>query len=323
MDLIERYLAAVGRDLTDAQRADVLAELRDVLLSQVEEREAQLGRRLDGAETAALIRALGHPMVVAGRFRGPRQLIGPEIYPFWWASLKAAAVTVAAVYLVLAVVKGLLTEDARPLTHGLLPSLWGAAIWVFGLVTLAFAAIEAYVPARVLQRWRVDQLPPAGRKPPSRFESAASLTLAIVFLLWWTGAISFRNLVPDHATNVVMAAVWQAWWWPILAFGLLEAGLYLLRLISPYAAKAHAALGLVWGLAGVVICAGLLRAGHWVEVAGPTTGRRSADQVEALFDQALRLGLIGAIAVFGICAAGYAWRLNRAGRRAASAENLS
>ena len=44
MDLIERYLGAIARQLPDAQKADVCAELRDVLLSQVEDEEGRLGR---------------------------------------------------------------------------------------------------------------------------------------------------------------------------------------------------------------------------------------------------------------------------------------
>ena len=50
MDLIERYLAAIGRQLPAKPAADIEAELRDVLLSRVEEQEADLGRPLTEAE---------------------------------------------------------------------------------------------------------------------------------------------------------------------------------------------------------------------------------------------------------------------------------
>ncbi|WP_411289072.1 hypothetical protein [Phenylobacterium sp.] len=319
MDLIERYLAAVGRELNDAQRGDVTAELRDVLMTEVEEREAALGRPLEEDEAEALIQAFGHPMVVAGRYRGPRALIGPEVYPFWWASLKASAVTVAAVYLVLALVKAVLIDDARPLTHGLVPSLYTAAVWVFAGVTLVFVAVERFVPKRVLRRWRGADLPPAEAKPKSRFESAASLTIAILFTLWWTGAVSFRDFWSTGDLRFAMAAVWTVWWWPILSFALLEAGLYLARLIKPYAARLHAGLGLAWAMAGIGISAGVLQAGHWIEVTGPGTAERTAAQVEALIDVGMSWTLAGAIAVFAICAAGFAWRLVRAAGRAPAA----
>src|SRR5690606_19348594 len=47
MALIDRYLFAIKAQLPEAQREDVTAELRDTLLSQAEEREAELGRPLD------------------------------------------------------------------------------------------------------------------------------------------------------------------------------------------------------------------------------------------------------------------------------------
>ena len=55
MDLLERYLGAIARHLPDAQKADVTAELRDVLLSQVEDEEARLGRPITRAEMEALL----------------------------------------------------------------------------------------------------------------------------------------------------------------------------------------------------------------------------------------------------------------------------
>jgi hypothetical protein len=41
MDLLDRYLAAVAALLPKTQREDIVAELRDILLNQMEEKEAQ------------------------------------------------------------------------------------------------------------------------------------------------------------------------------------------------------------------------------------------------------------------------------------------
>jgi hypothetical protein len=46
MDLLDRYLAAVAALLPKTQREDIVAELRDTLLNQMEEKEAELGRPL-------------------------------------------------------------------------------------------------------------------------------------------------------------------------------------------------------------------------------------------------------------------------------------
>lgn len=88
MDLIERYLAAIGRNLPAKQAGDITAELRDVLLSRVEDREATLGRPLTKDELEALLIDFGNPLVVAWRYRRVQHLIGPEIFPFWWQAVK-------------------------------------------------------------------------------------------------------------------------------------------------------------------------------------------------------------------------------------------
>src|SRR5580692_1113550 len=59
MDLLDRYLAAVGALLPGRQRADITDELRDVLMNRAEEKEAELGRPLKRKEEADLLRAFG------------------------------------------------------------------------------------------------------------------------------------------------------------------------------------------------------------------------------------------------------------------------
>ena len=109
MDLIERYVAAVGCELPSKQAADIETELRDVLLSRVEEQEEGLGRPLTRPELEALLIDFGHPLTVSGRYRRTQHLIGPEIFPFWWAAVKVMLSIVAGIYLVLIII-GILTD---------------------------------------------------------------------------------------------------------------------------------------------------------------------------------------------------------------------
>jgi hypothetical protein len=69
MEMIERYLQAVKFALPPAQRDDIIKELRDSILSQVEEKEATLGRAPSEGEQAELLKKLGSPMDLAGRYR--------------------------------------------------------------------------------------------------------------------------------------------------------------------------------------------------------------------------------------------------------------
>ena len=65
MDLLERYLQAVGEYLPANMKADTLAELRENLLAQMEAREDELGRSLAPAEVASVLEKHGRPLLVA------------------------------------------------------------------------------------------------------------------------------------------------------------------------------------------------------------------------------------------------------------------
>ena len=89
MDLIDRYLTAIRWNLPRAANADdVIAELRDLIASRIEDREESLGRALTDKEISTLLRDFGHPLVVAARYGTQQHLIGPDLFPFYWFSLK-------------------------------------------------------------------------------------------------------------------------------------------------------------------------------------------------------------------------------------------
>ena len=242
MDLIERYLAAIGRQLPSNQAADIERELRDVLLSRIEEQEDRLGRPLTRPEVEALLVDFGHPLTVAGRYRRTQQLIGPEVFPFWWAAVKVMLSIVAAVYLVLITI-GVLTHKTPAEFNRTVPSIWYVAVYLFGLITLVCMAIERFGKTRILQRWKPANLPPAV-KQRSRFEIAAEMAVDVVFILWWSGLIHFRNWLPPYPgfLTIDLAPVWAAWHWPILAYYVVEIAANLIALARPGWITANAAI---------------------------------------------------------------------------------
>jgi hypothetical protein len=68
MELLDRYLQAVGFWLPKEQKRDILAELSEDLQSQIEERESSLGRSLTEEELAATLKLRGAPLLVAERY---------------------------------------------------------------------------------------------------------------------------------------------------------------------------------------------------------------------------------------------------------------
>src|SRR3954469_15486478 len=88
MDLFDRYLTAVKLFLPRALQDDIIRELSEDIHARVDDRTAALGRRLTRTEEKELVRQLGHPALLAGSYGPRRQLIGAEMFPFYWLVLK-------------------------------------------------------------------------------------------------------------------------------------------------------------------------------------------------------------------------------------------
>jgi hypothetical protein len=308
MDLVERYLVAIGRELPAGQAADVVAELRDVLLSQVEEAEERFGRPLTADEVGLLLTAFGHPLVVAGRYRKVQHLIGPEIFPFWWAGLKASLAIAAGVVVVLLAVQFVTAGDLS-VAWRLIPSLWETGLEVFAVVTLVAVAVEQTGARRFLLAWCPRRLPPADVKPRSRFETVVDIGLGVVFILWWTGAIDFHNWVPGDMPSVTMAPVWTTYYWPILGYAVADVAVSLVvltgwnRTVGMLAAARY--------VAGAAILLALLQAGRWVVVLPAGRSAEEVANLQSAFDTVGHIAIVSVTAVFALKGAAELWRVVR------------
>jgi hypothetical protein len=88
MDLLNRYLHAVRFWLPKSQQEDIVAELGEDLRSQIEDREAALGRKLDEREIEAILDERGRPSLVASRYLPQQYLIGPVFLTFYRFGVK-------------------------------------------------------------------------------------------------------------------------------------------------------------------------------------------------------------------------------------------
>jgi hypothetical protein len=121
--LLERYLRAVEFWLPEDGRADIVAELAEDIQSEVEDREAEMGRSLREDELADVLRAHGHPMLVAERYRPSRSLIGSGLLPLYLFTLK---VVLLWILLPLAIASAILSAMVGPNPAGeLLDALGG------------------------------------------------------------------------------------------------------------------------------------------------------------------------------------------------------
>jgi hypothetical protein len=300
MDLIERYLAAIGRNLPGRQAADIESELRDVLLSRVEEKEAELGRPLERPEVEALLVAFGHPLVVAGRYRKTQHLIGPEVFPFWLTTIQWGLVILAIVYVVLTAL-GYLARKPGFEVGAAAPPLVSTAIFLFGAITLTFAAFERFGKAGFLRDWKPSRLPPADRGQRRRSAMVGEIGVDVVFILWWLGVIHFKDLFPYPVQlSVALAPVWAAWRWPILVYAAWEIAANLLALARPAWTRTNTGLFIGRYLYFVAILGEVFQAGHWVTVSSPVVTPQVLAIIQANFDLGMRVGI--GITILGVLA---------------------
>jgi hypothetical protein len=271
MTLTDRYLAAIGRRLPKDQADDIVAELRDVLLTRREAKEAELGRALDRRDEEAMVKDFGHPLVVAARYGQQTYLIGPEVYPFFVYTLKLV-LTIVCAALITAGVASIVVADGDPgnVLGKTVGALWTSLFIVTGAVTAVFALIERYAsPSTLYRNWRPVDLPRVNEKRRSRWDTASEFTAGAIFILWWAGAIRFPNFIPAHDglnISVDFAPVWQALWWPVLGVVAAKMLVNLLTLVRPGSRVVLSSLNIACAVAGLVVLALAVRAGHWVDV---------------------------------------------------------
>jgi hypothetical protein len=158
MEILDRYLQAVKRHLPWLRQDDILAELRANLEAQLEDKEAELGRKLTDAEIETWLKQLGSPLQVAARYRPQQYLIGPAVFPIYWFVLRLALGWCAVIYAI--------ARTVEIVANGHGPDAFLSAVaqmpWVLfitaAVVTLVFAVIER-----------------SGAKIPEKFAAGAAL----------------------------------------------------------------------------------------------------------------------------------------------------
>jgi hypothetical protein len=326
MDILERYLDAVAAQLPRDTRDDIVAELRDLLLTRFETEEARLGRPLTDDEREAILRETGHPLVVAARYRkGPQSLIGPELFPWWLFGLKAGlAILVAVQLLGLAfdVLGGTANagRDIAQAFHG----VFGSALTLIGALTLAGAILEHYrVRPPWMDNWRVKDLgvlrlsDPANwasetaqggdraaatpspsrtrawrRRTGSAGDPLAGIIAGVVFLLWWTGVIHFQGLagvtLDDGRALFVAAPIWATLHTTILLYVLADVAIDVSRLLQPGLRRVQALLAIAVSAWGLWILWAVIQAGHWATLVRPGESHRIEGGLTVLNLETLR-----------------------------------
>jgi hypothetical protein len=213
MDLLERYLQAVGQHLAAGTREDVLAELRVNLLAEMDARVEEMGRPLTESEAAAILKAHGRPMVVAARYLPQHYLIGPAVFPFYLLTLRKAAPFVVLLYFLARVGTFLFSPSPGAFAANIVSSflqLVPVLLIFWSAMTLTFAALEFahrhYGEGASWNAWDPMKLPPLTH-PKKQKSLASRIADLVVHCLWMLYVLA----IPQHPFLVLGPGAINYW----------------------------------------------------------------------------------------------------------------
>ncbi len=305
VDLVDRYLQAVRYLLPRKQREDVTRELADELQSQIEAKEARLGRSLNEDEVANVLKAFGHPALLALRYQEGRALIGSRVFPLYWFCVKSLSAILAVVHLLLPVLFAVATDPPGgfgPIFERF-PGVWVGAM---GWVTLLFVVLDADMVRKPVEKALSDWNPrdlPAPRKEttePPRATSLAGVLGAAILSVWWLVGLSHPAiLLGPAAAFVAFGPPFYAVYVPMVVLAVAGVVVGLWRVFRPGAPAARAAqIAVDAGQLAVLYF--IAQSGPWIVAPGGVPRAPLTGELLGLVNTAAQLGLGVAFAVTGV-----------------------
>ncbi len=322
MELLDQYLKSIRSCLPSEQRDDIVNELSENIHAQIEDKEAELGRPLGEADVQAILKRLGHPLLVASRYRQDqrsvafgRQWIGPVLFPFY---IKVLSFNLGLTGIVILIVLTALFASGHSVTVvSTLSTLLHQFLIQFGVITLIFAVADRHW-AKFPDRWDPQGLAhpwhPAfamgatrksGRGPKqeprqvSRLDSVAQFVALGVAIGWLRVAQASPFLIFGPAAAFLKPApVWHQFYWPVVLLalaGMVQAGVNLIR---PDWVWLRSLFRIINDLGWIIILLLVLRAGYWIVLADkPGSSAESYRRTVDILNPYLCYTLIGLVVV--------------------------
>ncbi len=272
MDLIDRYIAAVRRQLPQDKQDDIAQELSDSLRSEAEEREQRAGRALNDEEQAALLKPHGHPWLMASRYLPQQHLIGPALYPYYRQTLTMVVFwVVLPLTLVGGAVAAINSDHPSVWFSRMLAAAWNAAIYAVGIVTIVFAILEhERVRITAFDNWNPARLPmpDTGRSIP-RSESVANLVVLLIMMVWWTELLRVPAVTDNYdgvPVRFAAAPIWAEVYWPVLAALAGGIAVSLVDMMRPSRSIAVSIADIAVNLYSLVVLVAIVRSPQYVQL---------------------------------------------------------
>src|SRR5579884_552479 len=209
MDLIERYLQAIRFWLPRGREDDILTEIADDLRSQVDDRQAELGRSLTEDELVGLLKERGQPVLVASRYLPRQHLIGPALLPAYRFVLKLVILWILAPLYAFIVGPLEVSSAANPVT-AVIATIWQfatSAVFTLGVVTLVFAIMD-WRPHESTFKWDPRKLPRVRSltaRPVSPYQAIAEIVMAALMTTAWIWLRWIGGSVYEDGVRVTLA----------------------------------------------------------------------------------------------------------------------
>jgi hypothetical protein len=270
MELLDRYLHAIEFWLPKRQRQDIIAELSEDLRSQIEEKETELGRKLEDAEVEVILKRCGSPLAVASRYRPQQYLIGPTLFPIYRFVL--GVLVLGCVVPRFLIWLGFLIADPAHSSYLHMENLGATILYFAFFTTLAFAIMErSGVKLQGLDTWSPRKLPPT-RDPNriSRFSSLFEIAAAMVVNVWFVSIFWPGPAVDFYGVRISIAPVWRVFFWSFLFLAAANVALAGVNLFRPYWTQLRASLRLLFDGLGAGLFVWLLKAQVLAGISAPS-----------------------------------------------------
>ena len=229
MELVERYVAAVQRELPEQKRQEIGRELSANIMDQLDALKEQNGQ-LSEDDIAAVLKQMGRPETVAYQFVPPKALVAAEDMPL----LKHLLYMVLGVLFVVQIVgstthwmgssEGNLIRFLLQLTFGFLED----ACFAFTVIVLSFAAVNSAgdrVSRSGGKDWSPKLLPKAdlGWQHISMTDVFTDLAtcLFLLIVIWYPLWMSPAQIADRSIMFTDNALLMMQWFSPVVALSVL------------------------------------------------------------------------------------------------------
>ena len=307
MQLLDRYLQAVGSNLPQKKRDDILRELRANILEGVEDREAELGRPLTLEEEEAVLKQYGNPVVVGMRYWPKQYLIGPSLFPYYVYALKMviplAVVIACAINLLDLTARSVALESILGVLARVPNVMFMSAAWV----TIVFAALDfakPYAPGLTtpFEDWKPRNLPAIDKtRNYSVWKTAFEVTVSGIGLAWLLSVPFLPWLMLGPAASQMkyfkLAPEWITfYWWSVAILGaqwLADAS----TIFEPRMRPVRQFIGMAGRAATVVLVAWMLRVPTFLWLSDLGRESRKLEGIPQSLNMALHMGFRVMIAI--------------------------